>query len=281
MSSLKLKELERKYGDHRGLGYGKQLTEHFGLSFDSVQIGLNANTIVIGGPGTGKSYNFTEPNIARAEGYSFVSLDTDGNQYDKYRQSLEGRGYKVQLLDTSKIFESEPIDFEYLGELPMAVFVKVDRFDEAAYPVIAQFFEHLMNTLIRVADLKHKGSLPFHVELFLNEFCNFPILRGKFPMYLSCARARNISVSIIIQSLSQLKMLDPETWEIELNNCDSILYLGACDPFTLSYLSKLCGKDSKDHPVKTEHEIARMSRDSALCLIRGEAPVIDRKLSHK
>ena len=51
-------------------------------------------------------------------------------------------------------------------------------------------------------------------------------LPDDFDKILSVMRSRGISVSIILQNLSQLKALFEKQWESILGNCDSFLYLG-------------------------------------------------------
>lgn len=279
MSELVAK-LAEKYGDPRGACYGKRLTENLSISYDSVAIALNANTVVVGGAGSGKSYCFVEPNIACAEGYSFVDVDLDGVHYKRYHEVLAARGYQVKLFDSTAPFNTESIDFETIGEKPTAVFVKVATVDTSMYPLVSMFYEHLFNVLFRVADLKYEGRLPVHVELFFDEFANLSILRGKFQTYLPVMRARNISATIILQSLSQLKALDPDVWEMELGCCDSLLFMGSHDPFTQEYISKLCGTSDKGREIVSARELAFMPNNKALVLLRGEGPVFDSKSTH-
>ena len=53
----------------------------------------------------------------------------------------------------------------------------------------------------------------------MDEFANVA-LPNDFEKILSTMRSRNISVSIIIQNLSQLKALFEKSWESIVGNCD-------------------------------------------------------------
>lgn len=54
-------------------------------------------------------------------------------------------------------------------------------------------------------------------------------------------RSREISVSIIIQNLAQLKKLFEKEWESIVGNCDEFLYLGGNEQSTHEYSIPLPG----------------------------------------
>lgn len=59
---------------------------------------LNNNVLIVGGSGCGKTRNVVTPNIAQAVG-SYIISDPKGDLYNKYREYLKLRGYKVLLVD--------------------------------------------------------------------------------------------------------------------------------------------------------------------------------------
>ena len=71
-------------------------------------------------------------------------------------------------------------------------------------------------------------------------------LPDEFDKLLSTMRSREISVSIIIQNLAQLKALFEKQWESIVGNCDEFLYLGGNEQSTHEYVSKLLGKETID-----------------------------------
>lgn len=71
-------------------------------------------------------------------------------------------------------------------------------------------------------------------------------LPDEFDKLLSTMRSREISVSIIIQNLAQLKKLFEKEWESIVGNCDEFLYLGGNEQSTHEYVSKLLGKETID-----------------------------------
>ena len=112
-------------------------------------------------------------------------------------------------------------------------------------------------------------------------------------------RSREISVSIIIQNLAQLKALFEKQWESIVGNCDEFLYLGGNEQSTHEYVSKLLGKETIDtntygqskgrsgsystnwqitgRELMTPDEVRMLDNRYALLFIRGERPIQDFK----
>ena len=137
-----------------------------------------------------------------------------------------------------------------------------------------------------------------HVHAVLDEFANVA-LPDDFEKILSTMRSREISVSIIIQNLAQLKALFKDNWESIVGNCDEFLYLGGNEQSTHEYVSKLLGKATIDtntygksqgksgsystnyqqtgRELLTPDEVRLLDNNDALLFVRGERPIIDRK----
>ena len=83
--------------------------------------------------------------------------------------------------------------------------------------------------------------LPFHVRFLMDEFANI----GEIPDFtqkLSTMRKYEISCTIILQSISQIKKMYEKDWGVILGNCDSLLFLGCPEYDTQEYISKRLGK---------------------------------------
>lgn len=120
-----------------------------------------------------------------------------------------------------------------------------------------------------------------------------------FDKILSVMRSRNISVSIILQNLAQLKALFEKQWESIVGNCDSFLYLGGNEQSTHKYVSELLGKETIDmdnfsrsfgrngnystnyqiagRELLTPDEVRMLDNRYAILFLRGERPVMDLK----
>lgn len=156
----------------------------------------------------------------------------------------------------------------------------------------------LFQQLFYLADHKHGGSLPVHVHFLMDEFANVS-LPDDFDKILSVMRSREVSVSIILQNLAQLKALFEKQWESICGNCDEFLYLGGNEQGTHKYVSELLGKSTIDtntygkstghsgsystnyqntgRELLTPDEVRMLDNRYALLFIRGERPVMDLK----
>ena len=124
-------------------------------------------------------------------------------------------------------------------------------------------------------------------------------LPDDFDKILSVMRSREVSVSIILQNLAQLKALFEKQWESIVGNCDTFLYLGGNEQATHKYVSELLGKETIDtntygkssgrggsystnyqnsgRELLTPDEVRMLDNRKALLFIRSERPVIDEK----
>lgn len=159
-------------------------------------------------------------------------------------------------------------------------------------------YTQLFQQLYYQADSVHGGRLPVHVHFVMDEFANVA-LPDEFDKLLSTMRSREISVSIIIQNLAQLKALFEKQWESIVGNCDEFLYLGGNEQSTHEYVSKLLGKETIDtntygrsrgrngsystnyqlagRELMTPDEVRMLDNQYALLFIRGERPIRDLK----
>ena len=91
----------------------------------------------------------------------------------------------------------------------------------------------------------HGQRLPIHTRLMLDEFAN----TGKIPQFsekVATIRKYEISTTIILQSLQQMKNLYKDDWETITGNCDNTVYLGGgADTVTTEWISKLLGKETR------------------------------------
>ncbi|MDY6340163.1 MAG: type IV secretory system conjugative DNA transfer family protein [Saccharofermentans sp.] len=193
----------------------------------------------------------------------------------------------------------DDMDIRSLGDKKRAVFLVVSDTDTSLNFIVSIFYSQLFNTLFTVADKIYKGPLPVHVEILMDEFFNIK-LPDNFLHVLTSMRSRNVSASIIVQSLAQLKSLyKQEEWNIAIEGCDTIMSLGVSGMDSAKYLSELLGSytlDTKngsqskgqhgsttqsDQRVKRElldpSEILHLKNDKVIICLRGEQPMNDYK----
>lgn len=87
--------------------------------------------------------------------------------------------------------------------------------------------------------------LPIPVRIIADEFANI----GKIPeceQRVATMRKYSLSMTIILQSIPQMRKMYKEEWEDIAANCDTTVYLGSgADTMTTEWISKLLGKGQK------------------------------------
>lgn len=159
--------------------------------------------------------------------------------------TLVSRLEKFNLESLASITQTDEMELWSLGEKKTAIFGIVPDNDSSFNFIIGLLYTSLFQQLYYQADVVHGGRLPVHVHFVMDEFANVA-LPDEFDKLLATMRSREISVSIIIQNLAQLKALFEKQWESLVGNCDELLYLGGNEQATHEYVSKLLGKETID-----------------------------------
>jgi len=204
------------------------------------------------------------------------------------------------LRQISSITQYDEMDLESLGQQKVALFCVIPDNDSSFNYLVGMLYTQAFQTLYYLADHEFGGCLPMHVHAVMDEFANVA-LPDEFDKILSTMRSREISISIIIQNLAQLKALFKDSWESIVGNCDEFLYLGGNEQSTHEYISKLLGKatiDTNTYGKTMGHsgsystnyqqtgrellmpdEVRILDNEFALLFVRGERPLLDRKIS--
>ena len=159
--------------------------------------------------------------------------------------TLVSRLEKFNLDSLASITQTDEMELWTLGEKKTAVFALIPDNDSSFNFIIGMLYTSMFQQLYYQADVIHGGRLPVHVHFVMDEFANVA-LPDEFDKLLATMRSREISVSIIIQNLAQLKALFEKQWESIVGNCDEFLYLGGNEQSTHEYVSKLLGKETID-----------------------------------
>ena len=212
--------------------------------------------------------------------------------------TLASRLEKFNLESLASLTMVDELDLPSLGEKKVALFALIPDNDTSFNFLVSILYTQLFQQLFFLADHKYGGSLPVPVHFVMDEFANVS-LPDDFDKILSVMRSREVSVSIILQNLAQLKALFEKQWESIVGNCDEFLYLGGNEQSTHKYVSELLGKETIDldtHGKSTGHsgnystnyqisgrelltpdEVRLLDNKYALLFIRGERPIMDLK----
>jgi len=205
---------------------------------------------------------------------------------------------KFNLPPLAALTRTDDMAFPVMGEKKTALFAVIPDNDSSFNFLVGMLYTQLFQSLMYLADHKYGGRLPVHVHFIMDEFANVA-LPDDFDKLLSTMRSREISVSIILQNLAQLKALFEKQWESIVGNCDTFLYLGGNEQSTHKYVSELLGKETLDintygqsrgrngsysvnyqqtgRELLTPDEVRMLDNRHALLFIRGERPVQDGK----
>lgn len=212
--------------------------------------------------------------------------------------TLAARLEKFNLEALAKLTATDELDLTSLGQKKVALFAIIPDNDTSFNFLVSMLYTQLFQQLFWVADHKYHGRLPVHVHFLMDEFANVS-LPDDFDKILSVMRSREVSVSIILQNLAQLKALFEKQWESIVGNCDEFLYMGGNEQSTHKYVSELLGKSTIDtntygkstghsgsystnyqnsgRELLTPDEVRMLDNQLAILFIRGERPIIDDK----
>ena len=212
--------------------------------------------------------------------------------------TLAARLEKFNLSSLAALTATDDLDLPSLGERKVALFALIPDNDTSYNFLVSILYTQLFQQLFYLADHKYGGRLPVHVHFLMDEFANVS-LPDDFDKILSVMRSREVSVSIILQNLAQLKALFEKQWESIMGNCDEFLYLGGNEQGTHKYVSELLGKatiDTNTYGKSTGHsgnystnyqntgrelmtpdEVRMLDNRYAILFIRGERPILDEK----
>lgn len=195
------------------------------------------------------------------------------------------------------ITDRDDMDLYTLGEQKCALYAVIPDNDQSFNFLVSLLYAQAFQALYYSADQIHHGTLPCHVHFILDEFAAMPL--PGFTRELATMRSRNISASVIIQNMAQIKELFKDSWETIPGNSDTILYLGGNESSTHKYISEALGKatiDTKTHgqtkgksgsystnfqmsgrELLTPDEVRGLDNRYAILFIRGAKPVMDLK----
>lgn len=169
----------------------------------------------------------------------FAALKNSERTYacvvDVASQGLEPFEYK----EYANIFSNpDSIDIACCGKKKTVILVNSSDNDSSFHILSNLFFKQALQQLIEVADSNPNGRLSVPVSLIMDDFAAGPRI-DDFENIVSVIRSRDISVSIILQSLSQLyDRYGYYKAHTIINNCDHILFLSGHDKDTVEFMSE-------------------------------------------
>lgn len=202
-------------------------------------------------------------------------------------------------VNVKRIFSDDDFELESLGEERVAIFVVLPPMDRAFNFIANLLYIQMFDMIEFTATVKHEQRLPIPVRFILDEFYN----SGKIPLFaniLSYARSYGVSISVIIQSLDQLKEMYEKSWGVIVDNCSTFVYLGGVSHMeSLKYISDKLGKGTFDKKNSSEtkgrqssntinndklgrelllpDEVAKINNRKCILFISGKNPYYSKK----
>jgi len=183
---------------------------------------------------------------------------------------------------------------EMLRKEPIALYIIYpETFADYLAPVMATIFSQMIDSCLNYYD-KHKNCLP--VFNYYDEFANLGLLPS-FNHTVTAGRSRKFSLVLCIHDIRQLyRLYGQDLTNTILNNLTTKLVLpGLSEPFTIEYISEICGDTVIDVQSKsqtgdkttistskqtkrlyTANEIRCLQDDTCLIIINNKQVVSDK-----
>ncbi len=164
------------------------------------------------------------------------------------------------------IFASpKPFSPVILGKKKTVLFLNVSDTDSTYDKLVNVFYTQTLQRLCSEADASKDGRLAVPVRIIMDDFAASAKIPD-FTKVISVIRSREISVSLILQSMAQLESMYTHSEAITIiNNCDHLLYLGCQDMETAEFIG--C------RAFKTADSVLCLPRDKAILIRNGEKAV--------
>lgn len=164
------------------------------------------------------------------------------------------------------IASEKKIDFEKMATRKTVLFVSTSAVNPALHCFINIFYAQAFKTLFEYAESLPSGKLPVPVHVLCDDFATGSRILN-FPEYISIFREKQISVTLLLQSESQLEsMYGSDDATTIINNCDTYLYMGGMDLKT--------GRSISERLNIPLDEVLYMPIGQVCIFRRGQRPII-------
>lgn len=169
----------------------------------------------------------------------------------------------------SMVKKERKVCFRKLGRRKAALFVLSSPMNKSLLSLINMMYSDLFEELFEEAEGKPEGRLDVPVHIVCDDFACTGRIDG-FEDYISIFRAAGISVTLLLQSESQLAgMYGYDAATTIINNCDTYVYLGGMDISTCENIAKRMNK-----PLD---KVLSLPLETAVVFRRGTPHVVARR----
>lgn len=164
---------------------------------------------------------------------------------------------------------SRQVDFKDLGRRKTVLFVTTSPVNPALHCFVNMFYGHIFKHLFEFAENQPDGTLPVPVHVITDDFATGSRILN-FSEYISIFREKKISVTLLLQSESQLEaMYSSDDATTIINNCDTYIYMGGMDIKTAHHISVRLNVPLED--------VLYMPLRQVVVFRRGQKPIITQR----
>lgn len=169
--------------------------------------------------------------------------------------------------DVRKIVSHKNIfDLKKLLNPHTVLFLYVSPVSVAQHRFVGIFYQQLFKKLFELAESCSDFFLPYPIHIFCDDFATGCKVEN-FPMLISILREKRISVTILLQSESQLiSMYGKVDAANIISNCDSYVFLGSMDWDNCANIARKLNLPTND--------VANMPVGREIFIRRGQKPFI-------
>ena len=127
-----------------------------------------------------------------------------------------------------QLTSKDTLNIKSIGQQKTILYIKSSDSDRSRDKLISILFQQIFTELFHEADSSPNNTLNVHTHLYLDDLgTNLTIYN--LDGYLAACRSREISVSVILQSVGQLEKQFGDAYTAILGSCASLIFLGSND----------------------------------------------------
>ena len=161
------------------------------------------------------------------------------------------------------------VDFEKLSSTKTILFVSTSAVNPTLHCFVNMFYSIMFKELFEFAESRKEGTLPIPVHVLCDDFATGSRIFN-FPEYISVFREKLISVTLLLQSESQLESIyGQDAATTIINNCDTYVFMGCMDLKT--------GRSISERINMPLDEVLYMPLGKEVILRRGQRPILTQR----
>lgn len=204
--------------------------------------------------------------VARWNTFRNLPIKTASCVYSTLKTSLD-RVFTPSVLALSR--KKRRVDFRSIAGKKTLLFVVTSPMNQAQQSFINLFYAQAFKELFEFAEEQPEGVLPIPVHILCDDFATGGRVQD-FDQHISIFREKGISVTVLLQSLTQLEsMYGEKEATTVVNNFDTMVYMGGMDLGTARNMSQRANLPLED--------VLYMPIGQIMVFRRGQRPTVTQR----